>query len=76
MFGDIPRSSSGRTEDSGSSNGGSNPSLGIFYTLVLFYWGMRVFEPREFFRVTQNSVVLPFYGTLICTARAARLQLS
>ena len=26
-----PGSSSGRTEDSGSSNGGSNPSPGIFY---------------------------------------------
>ena len=37
---------------------------------------MGVFEPREFFRVAQNSVVLPFYGTLICMARDARLQLS
>lgn len=27
----IPESSSGRTEDSGSSNGGSNPSSGFFY---------------------------------------------
>ena len=27
----IPRSSSGRTKDSGSFNDGSNPSLGVFY---------------------------------------------
>ena len=27
----MPGSSSGRTEDSGSSNGGSNPSPGSFY---------------------------------------------
>ena len=32
-LGTIPGSSSGRTEDSGSSNGGSNPSPGIFIFL-------------------------------------------
>ncbi len=31
-----PESSSGRTEDSGSSNGGSNPSSGFFYCLFVF----------------------------------------
>ena len=48
----------------------------FFILWCSFNWEMRVFEPREFFRAAQNSVVLPFYGTLICTARAARLQLS
>ena len=32
----IPGSSSGRTDDSGSSNGGSNPSPGVFKALVNF----------------------------------------
>ena len=35
MHVDVPRSSSGRTEDSGSSNGGSNPSLGIFISKLV-----------------------------------------
>lgn len=30
----IPRSSSGRTKDSGSFNDGSNPSLGVFCFLI------------------------------------------
>lgn len=30
----IPESSSGRTEDSGSSNGGSNPSSGFFVAIM------------------------------------------
>lgn len=30
----IPRSSSGRTKDSGSFNDGSNPSLGVFCVLI------------------------------------------
>lgn len=32
----IPGSSSGRTEDSGSSNGGSNPSPGNFLTNAIY----------------------------------------
>ena len=33
----IPRSSSGRTKDSGSFNDGSNPSLGVFYIIVSYF---------------------------------------
>ena len=37
----IPGSSSGRTEDSGSSNGGSNPSPGVLYCKFLEWRWMR-----------------------------------
>lgn len=55
-----PGSSSGRTKDSGSFNGGSNPSPGVLKRplKVVFFVrnSQKVFEPLGFFRVAQNPV--------------------
>ena len=49
----IPESSSGRTEDSGSSNGGSNPSSGFFY--CKFFHIFLVLKIPKSLRPTGNS---------------------
>ena len=62
-----PGSSSGRTEDSGSLNGGSNPSPGVFKALVI--WGNRQngeLSHQKIFRVAKN---FRFNYNLTCNLR-------
>ncbi len=72
-----PGSSSGRTKDSGSFNGGSNPSPGEFkdtFRCLFSYGGSS--NHRKFFVYLKTFLVLPTRGTLISKTRAARQLLS